>query len=241
LEHLSRKRQEHAFSTFYKETQEHSAAKDLVDAPCLPRQRRIPRRLDEGNSESQHAYSDAESYFRQSYFEGLDRVSQEIRRRIDQKNFGMVRQIEQLITDSASGKPVEIPDAIRELYGKNLDFGHLSVELEMLRSAVAHESGDPSVATVIEVVKKNPILSETRKLIKLYLTIPVTTATAERTFSALKRVHTYLRATMTQERLNGCMIMHVFPSRVAALDLNEIANDFVRGNPRREHFFGHFQ
>ena len=37
------------------------------------------------------------------------------------------------------------------------------------------------------------------KLITLYLTVPVTTATAERSFSVLNRIKTYLRCTMSQQ------------------------------------------
>ena len=39
--------------------------------------------------------------------------------------------------------------------------------------------------------------------------IPVTTATAERSFSALRLLKTYLRATMKEERLNGLALMAI--------------------------------
>ena len=71
------------------------------------------------------------------------------------------------------------------------------------------------------------MLSEVDKLIRLYLTIPVTNATAEHSFSALKRVTTYLRSTMTQERLNNCLIMHVFIDKVDQLNLTEISSEFI--------------
>ena len=41
---------------------------------------------------------------------------------------------------------------------------------------------------------------EVYHLIKVAMTIPVTSASAERYFSVLKRIKTYLRATMGQER-----------------------------------------
>ena len=80
------------------------------------------------------------------------------------------------------------------------------------------------------------MLSEVDKLIKLYLTIPITRATAERTFSALKRVKSYLRSSMTQERLNTCVIMHVFKERADELRVEDIAAEFVTRNLR---FFFH--
>ena len=39
--------------------------------------------------------------------------------------------------------------------------------------------------------------------VKILLTMPVSSATAERSFSSLKRIETYLRSTMIEDRLNG--------------------------------------
>ena len=52
------------------------------------------------------------------------------------------------------------------------------------------------------------LLGEIVKLMKLVLVMPATNASSERTFSAMHRVKSYLRATMSQERLNHLMILH---------------------------------
>jgi hypothetical protein len=44
---------------------------------------------------------------------------------------------------------------------------------------------------------------------RILLTIPVTVASAERSFSKLKLIKTYLRSTMLQERLNGLAILSI--------------------------------
>ena len=51
------------------------------------------------------------------------------------------------------------------------------------------------------------LLSEVRLLLKLILVLPATNATSELSFSALRRVKSYLRNTMGQERLNSLMAM----------------------------------
>jgi len=43
----------------------------------------------------------------------------------------------------------------------------------------------------------------------LFMTLPVTVATAERSFSKLKIIKTYLRSTMSQERLDGLAIISI--------------------------------
>ena len=44
------------------------------------------------------------------------------------------------------------------------------------------------------------------KLLKLYLTFPVTTPTAKRSFSSLRHIKTYLRSTMTSCRSNNLYV-----------------------------------
>ena len=74
----------------------------------------------------------------------------------------------------------------------------------------------------------------------MYLTVPVTTATAERSFSALRRIKTYLRSTMSEERLNNLMLLHMHKELSDNLDISEVAQIFVSANSRRQRFFGNF-
>ena len=84
------------------------------------------------------------------------------------------------------------------------------------------------------------LLSEVHKLIRLFLTLPVTSAISERTFSALRRLLTYLRATMTEERLNNCLMLHVHKDVTDSLSITVIAEEFVSTNEDRKKHFGPF-
>ena len=68
--------------------------------------------------------------------------------------------------------------------------------------------------------------------------MPATYATSERSFSVLRRVKTYLRTTMTQNRLNHLMVLHVHKVRTDSLDLMSIAREFVTGREGRLRMFG---
>lgn len=48
---------------------------------------------------------------------------------------------------------------------------------------------------------------EIDEIITRVLVIPVTSATAERSFSAMRRITTYLRSTMSSERLHNTAIL----------------------------------
>ena len=80
--------------------------------------------------------------------------------------------------------------------------------------------------------------SEVSKLLKLILFLPATNCESERAFSALKRLKTYLRSTMGQERLNHLMILHVHKSRTDKLI---VIDDVVSKSERRLTIFGKFR
>ena len=61
-----------------------------------------------------------------------------------------------------------------------------------------------------------------KTLLPMYLTIPVTSATSERTFSALRRLMNYLRSTMKQDGLNNCHTLDTMTPLWPSLRLNRI-------------------
>ena len=70
--------------------------------------------------------------------------------------------------------------------------------------------------------------------------MPATNASSERSFSALWRVKTYLRTTMTQECLNYLMIIHVHKERTDALDMKTLLNEFVDKSEHCTRIFAKF-
>ena len=63
------------------------------------------------------------------------------------------------------------------------------------------------------------------KLLQLDMTISVTSAKCERTFSTLKRVKTYLRSTMTEERLANLAVLSIERDITNALNLDEVVSE----------------
>nr|CAH7756193.1 unnamed protein product [Callosobruchus chinensis] len=51
------------------------------------------------------------------------------------------------------------------------------------------------------------VLRETFKLLDIICTTPISTAESERRFSTLKRIKTFLRSTMTENRLNSLAVL----------------------------------
>jgi hypothetical protein len=59
------------------------------------------------------------------------------------------------------------------------------------------------------------------------LTIPVTVACAERSFSKLKLIKSYLRSIMSQERLNELTILSIEKKMLKNLEYKNLINNFA--------------
>ena len=79
-------------------------------------------------------------------------------------------------------------------------------------------------------------MSEVSKLVKLLLFMPATNAESERSFSAVRRIKTYLHATMSQQCLNHLMLLHVLKSQTDSLSLLDVANSFISGYNHRKNY-----
>ena len=126
--------------------------------------------------------------------------TREINRRFDQKYLKVVADIERLLLDSANGITRDIPESITTTYRGDIDKEHLFLHLQMLPDAINQYSVSAfpirnitSVRTLCDVLNfggTKQLLSQVPILLQFFLTIPVTTATSEWTFSALRRLKT---------------------------------------------------
>ena len=57
--------------------------------------------------------------------------------------------------------------------------------------------------------------------------MPATNAISDRSFSAMRRIKTYLRSTMSQGRLNAVMVLNVHKNRTDNLDLMSVCKEFA--------------
>ncbi|KAI7800882.1 transposase [Triplophysa rosa] len=72
--------------------------------------------------------------------------------------------------------------------------------------------------------------------LRIALTLPVTVAQAERSFSKLKLIKSYLRSTMSQERLTGLAIISINHSIGEQMSYDDIIDDFASRKIRKVRF-----
>ena len=201
-----------------------------LDQISAPRPKRIPKRLDQGTSEA-HVFQEAKPYYRRGYYTMLDVAHSELQSRFDQDSFSVVRKAENSLV-------VGVPDECLKAYPE-IDFNSLTVQLQMFRSSYSYET----LQEAAELSRKAP--SEVRQLfpevvtrIRLLLVLPSSSCEAERSFSALRRLKTFLRSTMTQQRLNNVAVCHVHSTVLREINSVNVINDFVSLNDSRKHLFG---
>lgn len=130
---------------------------------------------------------------------------------------------------------------------------------DVFKSVCQHYSLDPIKLTELSILKERPVMAKIDKLIRLWsyiiknnmensfknilrlvnilITLPMTTSEAERCFSTLKRIKTYLRNNMGEERLNGLAAISV--SKQFFKDnqvIERVINKFVSMKKRRIEF-----
>ena len=112
------------------------------------------------------------------------------------------------------------------------DFNHKDhLEAQLVQLHAGSENNLNDVQTVTEYLQslsatERDYYCEVVKLVKLILVMPATNATSERSFSALRRLKTWLQSTTSQARLNWSMILHVHKDRTDSLPMTSVDNEF---------------
>lgn len=141
------------------------------------------------------------------YYEALDITVAEIKRRFEPKTLQVLNEIENILIPSCNGLPLKHPSSeFAEMYNEDIDFERLKPQLLMLPELVKVSNAGivkevTSINTLCDLINGASVgkamFSEIHKLLLLYLTTPLTSASAECTFSTLRRLKNYLRVLIT--------------------------------------------
>ena len=178
----------------------------------------------------------------------LELVYGEIESRFDQADFRIMQSLENLLLKAANGEELKPKQSLLAYLERDIDTEKFAIQLHMITDMIKNAFQNhpiksvTNVRTIAEGMSQSEMfkrmLGEVHKVLKLYFTFPVTTATAEQSFSSLKRIKTFLRNSMTQSRLNNLFILYIHPTRTEDLDLSQIAKEFISVNIRRLNYFG---
>ena len=200
-----------------------------VTAPVTGRRTRVPSRLASdyivessgGSPINETVISSAFEAYKVAYYEVIDKVLVELHHRICE------HQAIAALSPQSPFLDLKVLLPLIEAY--KLDKNLLSNQLGIARVTLQDK-----VDTEIEALGKAGVFSEAAKLFQIALTIPVASASAERSFSVLNRVKTYLRATMSEQRLNDLSVLAIERDLSSSQSLDyERVSDFMSQHPRR--------
>ena len=188
----------------------------------------------------------------QSYYALLDVCCQKIDVRFNQTDLKILRDIETTIIRAANNDTsigstyidqlcshctfISRSDLLEELNGL-----HTLIRMHNSQSSVAIKTVT-KVATICDVLngslpakKCSPQL---HTLLKFYLTVPLTSTTAERTFSAMRRLKNWTRANSGPNHLNNIMFVNLHQAIMDSVLCELIAQHSISLNDDRLRFFG---
>ena len=105
----------------------------------------------------------------------------------------------------------------------DVDFNDFYSELKVLQVTLPNES--MFAINILKFVKSAECYPNVLIGYRIFLTLPVTVASAERSFSKLNLIKTYLRSLMSQERLNGLAILSIETKLLVKIDADVIIDD----------------
>lgn len=209
------------------------------------KRRKITKRFFDDLSEDERI-SDPESYFKVNvYYCCLDILISQTKQRFQSlcelSSMFEILQPEKLLSSSneeilnASGK-------LSAKYSKDIS-ANLYDQLKALKTCLKSEIQKiHSIKELIELllIKFNSLASSFPEVITacfLFLTLPTTTATAERSFSKLKLIKNYIRTSMGQERLSDLSLLSIEAETLEKLKsssaMNDLINQFAEKKARR--------
>ncbi len=182
------------------------------------------------------------------YYEALDLVVEGIKDRFNQLGYSVLQHLEELLLKVCKGETTAVElDYVCTVYGNDIDRQELECQLPMLHELVKQALESPDCDRELSIRFMVQVLSDLSSAQRMAFSqvfvvtnlLLVLHATSERFFSALRRVKTYLRSTMTQKRLNNLMII-IYKAEVNLLDLEAVVNEFVSVKDSRSNIFGTF-
>jgi uncharacterized protein YjhX (UPF0386 family) len=140
------------------------------------------------------------------------------------------KKLKSLDDDSLQKKCFNLEGFLKD----DIDGLDLFSELKVLIEILQIEESAP--IDTLNYIKRLDSFPNASIAYRILLTIPVTVASAERSFSKLKLIKSYLRSTMSQERLNGLAILSIEKEMLKKLEYKNLISNFASQKARRMHF-----
>lgn len=130
---------------------------------------------------------------------------------------------------------IQFENALKYNEHSDVDGNELSVELKLLSDILPNYI--VTATDILKFLKDLDCFPNTLIAYRILLTIPVTVASAERSFSKLKLLKSYMRSSMLQDRLNVLAMIAIENDILKNVEYEDLVDDFASKSIRRIAFF----
>lgn len=200
----------------------------------LPRVRRLPKKFDQGGAMPQR--KSPKEHYKPQYFQFLDAILAHLNDRLnsDNRDLQMYMALETMIVsgvpDESVLKKYQEIDLLKARYQLPMFSGTTNAKT-LHEAQLAYQQMDEACRAMF---------SEVFIILKLLLVCPVSSCECERSFSALRRLKTFLRASSSQERVNHSIVCHMHKHELDKVDIQGLISEFISRSPQRREVFGSF-
>ena len=227
-----------------------SIAIDMGVQPLFPVKRRITRKRqfdeisgnDENNQNEETQASEVESFRVKYFLVMIDVAIASLTTRFEElKTFGSIfgflfnsKELKSLGDNDLRRCCTNFVNKFTHGKSADVDLDDFVSELKVLQMTLPNTF--MSADQIFEFVRAADCYPNVSIAYRILLTVPVTVASAERSFSKLKLLKNYLRSTMSQERLNGLAMCCIEKNMLDSIDLDTLIDDFASKNARKSRF-----
>ncbi|XP_069502679.1 zinc finger MYM-type protein 1-like [Ambystoma mexicanum] len=232
--------------------------KVLIDAHKLAEELEIPACFEPDNSvrvrrkKKQFTYeaddepieNPKENFKVNFFFAIIDTALQSVEERFTQMRqissvFGFLYNIHSLKTEAAHQIFVhclKLEKALQHGDLKDIDASDLCNELQVIARRVQNKSSPQDVLTFVYNNNLAKSMPNTCIALQILLTLPVSVASHERSFSKLKLIKSYIRSSMMQERLVGLATLSIEHDIGQHIDIKNLVSTFAKMKARKVNF-----
>uniref|UniRef100_A0A3B1JDS8 HAT C-terminal dimerisation domain-containing protein n=1 Tax=Astyanax mexicanus TaxID=7994 RepID=A0A3B1JDS8_ASTMX len=234
IQTLNDYRNESFFDSLWNEVLTTAEQCDTAVQPTAKRQKKLSSKLgghcvlSTVGQKKSDSELEKESFRTGFFYPVLDHILTELNRRFSSRNCDLMNGIQALNPKSDGFLKEDTLFSFAKMYESNIE--DLGMNLHQFRRILERkiQTGTPRPFSVVELASfmepYKEVFFELYKLCKVAVSIPVTTASCERSFSTLKLVKTYLRSTMTDERLSNLGVLSIESRRAKTLNLEEFVD-----------------
>ena len=203
---------------------------DIVELQSRPqRQRRPPQKLIDGvtleTTGVRDTFNTSQDLKVNLFYPILDAIINELQHRFDNKNLGLMKAFQCCMPDSEHFLDTDRMASAIELYKLNKPL--LSMECKIFKHTLEDKELSSINDVLLDIAPMKEAFPELVKLLQIALTVVVSTAECERSFSCLRRTKTFLRSSMSEQRLDNLAILSIEKELACKLSLDEVVNKFA--------------